>query len=166
MHTVSGCFEVADEGIIPLLVRKIVQCGFYLPPYLFEFSGIGKKRPPIQYPPGPFSLCITDDETPAAIVTTDLGTGQMDGAPCLPGFLVKPQKRTCLRDVFNTASVLKEGNLVGINMDFLEIAGIVVVDDKGVVAAVFFDGMDELHVAAAVAALGAFTGDGGIPPVE
>lgn len=90
----------------------------------------------------------------------------MDGAPCLPLFLVKPQEGACLRDIFNTASVLIEGNLVGIYVDFLDIAGIVVVDDKGVVAAVFSDGMDKLHVAAAVATLGAFTGDSGIPPVE
>lgn len=40
VHLVSGCREMPDDDIVPLLVSKIVQCGFYLAPELFEFSGI------------------------------------------------------------------------------------------------------------------------------
>ena len=164
LHTISGCCEAFDEGIIPLLVGKIVQCGFYPAPEPFEFSAIRQKRPLIQHPPGPPALCITDDKAPAAVIAADFRAGQMDSAPCLPGVLIKPQKRACLGEVCKTAFVFVEDDLVRVNADFLYIARIVVVDDKSVIAAVFSDGMDELHVAAAVAALGAFTGDGDIPP--
>jgi hypothetical protein len=152
-----------DDGIIPLLIRESVQCGFYLSPDLFEFRGIRKKGSLIQYPPDPSAPCVTDDKTPAAVVTADLRTGQMHGAPRLT-FPVKPQKGACLWDIFNTRSVFIESNLVCIYANFLYIAGIKVVDDKGVVTAVFSNGMDKLHVTAAVTALGTFTGDGRIPP--
>ena len=91
------------------------------------------------------------------------GAGQIDRAPCLPNS-IKPQERTCIRQSLKTAFVFIESIFVRINPDFLHIAGIVIVYDKSVVATVFCYRMDEIHVAAAVAALTAFTGDGDIPP--
>jgi len=107
---------------------------------------------------------IENEEAPAAVIAADVGPGQVDRTPRLTGLCVKSQEGACFRQMVEAAPVFIQGNLVRVYPHLLHIPGVVVVYDKGVVATVLCYGVDELHVAAAVAALAALTRDGGIPP--
>ena len=154
---------MADDGPVPFLIIEAGECWLDLFPEVLQFLRIRKEGPLVQDTTGPFAGCVRDEQAPAAVIAADVRAGIVHRAPCL-SFRIKPEERACIRQSLKTAFVLIEGIFVRIHPDFLYIAGIVVVYDKGVVPPVFCNCVDEFHVAAAVAALTAFTGDGGIPP--
>ena len=163
-HAVSGRREHTDECGIPFPVIKIVECRLQLLPEPAERGTIGNEGAPVQHPPGPPAMRIENEEAPAAVIAADVGPRQVDRAPCLPGLCVKSEEGACFRQMVDAAPVFIQGNLVRVYPYLLHIPGVVVADDKGVIATFLCYGVDELHVAAAVAALAALTRDGGIPP--
>ncbi len=107
-------------------------------------------------PAGPFPFMCKDQESPAAIVPTDLRAGEVDSTIALRSDIVIPEERACLGTFDKYAPVKKESNLVRVNSDRGFFTGVLVIHHEPVIAQICVYPVDEPQVAAAFPALLAF----------